>query len=441
MPDKFKQLENILNNCLLNVMVSVAGFRVKSFKAEKYKLMLQSYLGSDNEHHVLSSGIFHVKHSFKIQKPADERDLRDFLKSELKDILTGDVITIPTISNCGPHTLSMVVSNLLRLSILYGVAKATRLFFASLEKQELYFYRYWLLSGIKVNHKIEIIEGYSLLPITAVLRWPEIVRFNIPRQAAAMLRAKLILPFKELKSRRYLETKSFVFDFWGGLNKEGDIFLPTPEREKSLSLARLLRCLSLISNQAILPLIQSTHTGFRQFFLQPMFIDPRVKTNLFIAGGKWRAGSSTKEGIAPLLTYYSKLESEKLEDWLNIPIKFWVKSSATCDKEEAILFVAIALECFYLYEPMKNKIARDLPKKKTISIRAKQHLSMPEKVISQIKELYDLRSNIVHTGRISEKDINGIEGKIKTFQDICRLSILQGINLGSPPVWSNKKAE
>ncbi|MDE0482019.1 MAG: HEPN domain-containing protein [Candidatus Poribacteria bacterium] len=139
--------------------------------------------------------------------------------------------------------------------------------------------------------------------------------------------------------------------------------------------------------------------------------------------------------IKRLYENLAKLNKDTREK-LQIPIDRWIKSKTSQTAVDKIIDLGIAFEALYLSETDYNREIRF-----RFSLHAAWHLGKDkahrEELMKEFKTIYDWRSKVVHTGKLSKKAENVAQEFITNAQNLCRDSILKILEDGKFPDWND----
>ena len=134
--------------------------------------------------------------------------------------------------------------------------------------------------------------------------------------------------------------------------------------------------------------------------------------------------------------------NSSVEGKLKIPIERWIKSKADKELIDKIIDLGIAFESLYLSEGTREQLTLQF------RLRASWHLGKDKehrkKLMDKFKEIYNLRSQAVHSGKIPKKvrirkgeELTTTSEFIAKAQDLCRGSIMKILEDGEFPDWND----
>ena len=112
-------------------------------------------------------------YDIQIQDTKAEEAILNLLRNELKLFLRNDKNYFSSLSASSvivvgaerESPIEAILSNLSRATIVDGPDNAAKAFYASINRGYFLFHRYYLLTGIKVESEVRVLDGISLIPL------------------------------------------------------------------------------------------------------------------------------------------------------------------------------------------------------------------------------------------------------------------------------------
>ena len=337
---------------------------------------------------------------------------------------------------------------LLKISIAYGIEEAVSSFNKCTKETQGSFQYIRLLDGIRLKTEINVFDGIRLIPLPrSTSELPHYLRSHLPNVPKDFFAGKTLLlvdctvspifhkPFRASTIQEYDDQLNRIFR--SEIDSKDFPNLKTGD----LPLNLLCQALSL-----------ACHSEVRIFF-SAMFLAEDKLYNLSdgTRGGSSRTrprlgnfpevGQPEIEETKRLYDLLINLNSETQEE-LQIPINRWLKSKGNEDPIDIIIDLGIALEALYLSEGTREQLTLQF------RLRASWYLGKDKehrrKLIDAFKAIYDLRSQVVHSGKIPKtvkirkgEDPTTTSEFIAKAQDLCRDSILKILEDGKFPDWND----
>ena len=119
-----------------------------------------------------------------IQDAAIGEAILNLLRNELKEFICDDKTlsaSFDIVGGIGQSPIQDIMKNLAKEAIVEGPESAAKALYTSIARGHMVFQNYYLLSGIKVEREIQVLDGISLIPLpnsTAdlPLRWTPLLR-------------------------------------------------------------------------------------------------------------------------------------------------------------------------------------------------------------------------------------------------------------------------
>ena len=347
--------------------------------------------------------------------------------------------------------LSSLLGRLLEIALARGIDEAVSVFEAGSCPEGTYraFQHVALLEGIKLITEVQIFEGVRLVPLPSS---------EISEELLQSLHGFSGLPYAELLAF-FRNTSLLIIDrpgfsiFHQSYQKHQDDYfvenLPSQVKGTDVRFSDSLevksfqnlfcQALSLVCNSAV----QIVHAGWfwaedRSFNLNEIRIETGRHLNLY-ADPAESGESEIEEAIHLYKILISSLDSA-FGKKLQIAIDRWVRSWTNEDIVDSIIDLGIAFEVLYVPDSSRGEIRFKL------AVRAAWHLGSDKEdrfeLLKQFKQIYDYRSQAVHSGQLAppvkfgEEEVSMSQFIART-RDICRKSIVKVLEDERFPDWNS----
>ena len=382
-----------------------------------------------------------------------ESRLLDFIRTEFGPFIHGNKI----LSACfavlggapGGYPLERFLWQLLRISIVQGVAEAVLAFDRCTENTPGSFKVIALLEGMELDRKEQTFDGIQLVPLSdSPSRFPHYVPDlsdgAFARSVNSLKRKTLLIVDYSVFPMFYKPSRPTT-EFVDKLRKE---VFQTKIYSKDVShsdapnfFGQFCQALSLACNSPV------------QIALIWQFIAESELYNLYNRSttgmsGRWVDTnpwqSSVKAGEAHIekaKDLYKKLLKFKSGDRakLEIAIHRWMKSKTPESPIDQIVDLGIAFEALYVPDGRSGEITFKL------RVRAAWHLGKDKDdrsdLLAKFRDIYNSRSNAVHNGQLGRTvkfggDNISASEFIKEVQDLCHQSTMKVLEKGKFPDWN-----
>ena len=337
-----------------------------------------------------------------------------------------------------------LLRNLLVLAIVNGPAEAADAFAKCARNSSCTFHRFFLINGVTVPKRIDVVEGLALIPLPNSAsqlppHLPEIIaepRRFFPNSIDDLLGKTLARLEYEVSPvfHRPLHNISLQWE-------PEDHFRVRLKGGEVPDLDALFQALSLACRRSVKPVMVWTSlldyevfdlssymglgaNGFTSFHYGDTSDEPvQIK-------------SSHEDAIKILYRGLTVADAESREK-LRIPIDRWAKSTVEKEPLDQIIDLGIALESLYVPDGRSEVRYR-------LSHHAAWHLGRDKQhrqdLSEEFRQIYDARSDIVHTGRLRGRRVKptfNVSEFVSRAQDLCRQGITKIINAGEIPEWKD----
>ena len=383
-----------------------------------------------------------------------QTDIRDkvlnFVNQELADHIRDGRIHSATFAFAGGmgngSPIEDVVRNLVRRAIIDGPAIAAQAFIDCTTNSSCSFYRFFLLSDLRIDAPIEVFDGITLIPLPESVselppHLPLIVDMpdDYQRVSIQHLLAKTLLRV-EYEASPVFRRPEDSYTLKSGPEKHFEIKIKSEEIQ-DFDLSVFCEALGLASRRSIRPAMTWTS-----------LLDYEIFDLSSIRG----IGASSYSTIEPILrlghsdqveqcrldtiqTLYKALVQlpPETQEKLRIPIDRWMKSMEQDNTIDQIIDLGISLESLYVPDAQSEVSLR-------FALHAAWHLGQDEverkRLRKEFQEIYAARSDVMHTGQLRgrrAKSSFNVPDFVSRAQDLCWQGITSVIDAGKIPDWNN----
>ena len=373
-----------------------------------------------------------------------------FVNQELGEYIRDGKIHSATIAFAGGLTsgsqVEDVLQNLLRRAIVDGPSNAAKAFSDCTMKSSCSFYRFFLLTGVRIPASIEVFDGITLIPLPeSTSELPP----HLPYIHTEIDRSQPI-SLKDLLTKTIVRVEYEVSPIF---HRPSDsyTFESGPEQHFSVKLKG-----QEIPNPSLNALCQALAVAGRCGVESVMTWSSLLDYEIFDLSTTWGIGGSGYSSNIPhfglhdlvqlsapqmdtITTLYQGLTQVPTETWnrLRIPIDRWAKSMAEDNPLDQIIDLGIALESLYVPDSQGEVNLR-------FALHAAWHLGKNKKERRELREefrqIYAARSDVVHTGRLRGDRAKSTFNKlafVSRAQELCWQGINSIIEAGDIPDWSD----
>ena len=347
--------------------------------------------------------------------------------------------------------LSSLLGRILEVAIGRGIAEAVSVFDACSCPEGTYstFQCVALLDGIKLITEVQIFEGVRLVPLPSS---------EISEELLQSLHGFSGLPYRELLAF-FRNTTLLIIDrpgfsifhkssqkHQGGYFVENlpsqvegtDVRFPNSQAVNSFENV-FCQVLSLVCNSAV-QIVDKEWFWEEDKSFNPNDIRIGIGRHLKLYGTPTESGESEIEEARHLYQILKTSLNSADEKRLQIAIDRWVRSWTNEDSVDSIIDLGIAFEVLYVPDSGRGEIRFKL------AVRAAWHLGKDKedrnKLLKQLKQIYDHRSKAVHSGqpdppvKFGEDEVS-ISEFIARARDVCRKSIMKVLYDRRFPDWNS----
>ena len=443
--ERKQELRHLLNEALENLEIrprSKNRAQLPSMDIYRYKIELEQYWRSRSLN--LSSITMGYK-TYIVNKTVKAK-LLTFISDEFSLFIHEGKIQSASVfiagSGLNAYPLDVLLEQLLNIAVVHGTEKAVSDFDRYTEDKHASFQYFALLEGIRIETKIQILEGIKLVPLPpSTSELPNYLPcdFFIPGVSASSFIGKTILIIDASISPVFHKPSPKLFREVFQI-KAGENF---PNFKVDDFHQKFCQALSLACNSAAQISLEWRLLAEDELFnLNPLGVSgitQHYDTDPF--GSFTKVGETQIQKAKRLYATLVNLDSD-IEEKLQVPINRWIKSKAERNPVDKMIDLGIAFEALYL-----SDISETTELSFRLRLRAAWFLGKGKKhrkeLMKDFSQIYEWRSKPVHTGRLpnktkrtpfTQKEINEF---IKKAQDLCRKSIIKILEDGEFPDWNN----
>ena len=441
---KIAELEGLLSEALATVVIQRG--RSEQLSSTKYRMFLQKCRSVYDP--ALRGWVSSCKPEIR-QNEVKEKVL-GFVNRELVDYVRNGKLHSATIAfdggMGGGSPVEDVLQNLLRSAIVDGPAEAAQAFAECTTNSSCSFYQFFLITGVCIPAPVEVFDGITLIPLPESASelpphlphlWTEPDRYGAI-SVKDILKKTLVRVEYEVSPIFHRPAETYTLEsgpaehFNVRLKNEGT---PVPD------LNALYQALAVVGRCSVESVMTWTSlVDYEIFDLSTSWgIGPSSYSVVSLARNHEELVQLSSPQMDSIGTLYRGLTEVPTGTWtkLRIPIDRWAKSMAEENPIDQIIDLGIALESLYVPDAQGEATLR-------FALHAAWHLgkSKPErqKLREEFRQIYDARSDVVHTGQLRGKRARpsfDVSKFVSRAQELCWQGITSVIEAGETPDWSN----
>ena len=443
--NEIAELEGVLSKALKSLTVVKRG-QSEKLSVAQFRLLLQKCRTSYTPN--LSRLISRCEP--EIAQIEVNENLLAFVNRRLASHVRNGQIHSATIAFAGGLTsgspIEHVARNLLRRTVVDGPARAARAFADCATKPSCNFYRFFLITGVRIPAATEIFDGITLIPLPeSVAELPPHLPY-VPNESDPSSSIML----EELLGRTLVRVQYEVspifhrpaetYSFKSGPDQHFSIKLKGQEiPDPNLNI--LCQALAVVGRCSVQSVMSWTSLLDYEIF--------DLDTSWGIGGSGYGAtipvsglGETvqlSQSQMETIKTLYMGLTQLPTETWekLRIPIDRWAKSMTEENPIDQIVDLGISLESLYIPDSQGESRFR-------LASHAAWHLGKTkterQNLWIEFRDIYDARSHVVHTGRLRSKFAKpgfDVSKFVSRTQELCWQGITSVIGAGKIPDWSD----
>ena len=439
-----QELERLLIDALENVSIRLGQSEQMSHASLRPLLQLCRSVYSPDVRRLIASV------EPEITETEVEKKLLDIVRRDLSDHIQDGRIHSATIAFAGGLSdgspVEDVLRNLLLRAIVDGPGEAAQAFSDCTTSSSCNFHRFFLITGVSIPEPIEIFEGITLIPLPeSDSNLPPHLPYIPPEPAR-----KRSISIKDFMAKTLMRVEYEVSPIFhrpaetytlnSGPEKHFTIKLKGEEIPDP-NLDVLCQALSIASRCSVKSVMSWTSLLDYEIFDLSTYIGIGASGyTLFNPRRSFDESVLLKTPLVEAIkTLYRGLTELPPETWdkLRISIDRWAKSMAEKDPIDQIIDLGIALETLYVPDAQGEVRFR-------FALHAAWHLGknkpQRQKLREEFTEIYDARSDIVHTGQLRGKRAKSTfdaSAFVIRAQDLCWQGITTVIEAAKIPDWKN----
>ena len=424
---KVKALEHLLQQAMDSAVIR-DRHQGPSISKEEYSRLLASHRRSVDPNQRFLAARFQPE----ISDDRVRQCLLDVIRTTLGQYIHNDRLQSAVIVTGGlkdGFKISDLTNHLITIAFSRGAEHAARSFYKCAESSFVNMQFITLLDGMKIEHDIEISEGMRLVPIpNDVDNFPPYVITPAFGHYTDYYGRTLII-LDERVSPIFAHPSEMSIRSGRGPFIRTDVNTAYP----NFTVRDFCEALSLSANHIVNYVVWWTHFDPDEAYA--VQTSGQLPANSFSFHSKNTALEVNGEDIQRALSLYSARKdlSSIVSHKLRVPIDRWMRSKMDKNPVDVFINLGTALESLYL-----NDIQYAGELRFRMALRAAWHLGNNSNerllLIDDFKDIYDLRSQAVHTGNLNQK--NWTPEFMAKAQDLCLKSIVKIIEDGRFPNWN-----
>ena len=379
-------------------------------------------------------------YDIQIQDTAIAEAILNLLRKELQQFIRDDKTFSASFAIFGGagggSPIKDVLKNLIKEAIVGTPENVARAFYDSVARGYMVFQNYYLLTGIKVEKEVHVLDGISLMPLP-----------NSTADLPAHLPPTFNVSSVEFVSKTLLKVDVSVSPI---LHKpaEGYTFVSGPDEHfrtrvhsadvEDFHPGRFFHALTLVGEQPVQAALMWRHLSDYEIF------DLSMGTGSgYSSSSVSTAATSTnfsEAQISQAIDLYHKIVDLPPEvlNQLEIPIDRWMKSKTQQGYVDKMIDLGIAFESFFL-----RGISQEVTFRFSLrgSLYLEEDLEGRSRLKRELEQFYRYRSRAVHEGTLPDNvSVNGESVRTRQFiergQELFKQSLLKVIERRSLPDWS-----
>ena len=442
---KIVDLESLLSEALQSV--TIRRGQSEQFNPAQYRQLLQRCRAAydpEGSHWVSS-------YRPEISRIEVRERLLGFVNRELGDYVRDGRIHSATIAFAGGlgggSPVEDVLQNLLRRAIVDGPPKAAQAFVDCTTNSSCSFYRFFLLTGVRIPAPVEVFDGITLMPLPeSASELPPHLPFvgAEPDSFRAislndLLGKTLVRVEYEVSPIFHRPAESYTFE--SGPDQHFSVKLKGQEIPNP-NLNALCQALAVAGRCSVESIMAWTSLLDYEIFdlSTSRGIGASGYSSTMPLSGLHDSVQLRLSQMDTIKTLYIGLTQVPTATWekLRIPIDRWAKAMAEENPIDQIIDLGIALESLYVPDSQGESSYR-------LALHAAWHLGKSKadrrKLLKEFRQIYAARSDVVHTGRLRNERAKASFDMAKLVaraQDLCWQGITSVTKAGYiPPDWSD----
>ena len=381
--------------------------------------------------------------TFAFEPQVGDSEVREavlnLLRNELEQFLHEDRTYAATFAISGGlgsgSPIDDILKNLLKAAIVGTSQAAARAFYDEISSGYLPFQDFFLLTGVRVDHEVQVFNGISLIPLSnRGNELPGYLPVVFGRDSSEFL-SKTLLKV-DMSVSPVLHKPEPGYTLQSGPDKHFTLALCSAD-QADFHPGKFFQALTLVGDHPVLSAMRWIHMS------DELIYDLRIGPGSGYSSSSAGASSTifSEAQVHNAIDLYHKIVglSPELEQSLQIPMDRWMKSQTHQGYVDKMIDLGIAMESFYL-RGIRDELSF------RFRLRAALHLGESsedrKRLRKEFEQIYSCRSRAVHEGTLPEH-INvdgqriGIGQYIERSQELFRRSLMKVIHSGVLPDWES----
>ena len=362
-----------------------------------------------------------------------------FLRNELEQFIHEDRTYAATYAIFGGlgsgSSIDDILKSLLKAAIVGTPQAASRAFYDEVSCGYLPFQNFFLLTGVKVDHEVQVFDGISLIPLSNKGdELPGYLPLLFRRDSSDFLSKTLLRVDGSVSPVLYKPEPGYTLE--SGPDSHFTVAVRSAD-QSDFHVEKFFQALSLVGEQPVMSSMRWIHMSDEHIF--DLRIGPSSGYSWSLADAPTATISETQVGDAVDIYYKLVNLPSEVEQPLQIPLDRWMKSKTRQGYVDKMIDLGIAMESFYL-----RGIRGELSFR--FRLRAALHLGESSEERKRLKkvfqEIYEYRSRAVHEGTLPDH-VNvdgqnlGMGQYIERSQELFKGSLMKVIDSGVLPDWES----
>ena len=363
-------------------------------------------------------------------------ELELFIRNDKTFFASLSASTVIVADADGGSPIERILQNLTRAAIVDGPENAAREFYSSIARGYFLFQTYYLLTGIKVEEEVRVLDGISLIPLpNSTVDLPSHLPDIFDVSAGEFVSKTLLKVDVSVPLTLHKPADDYV-PVWGS-GQHFRTVVHSAEVEDFCP-QRFFQALTIVGEQPIQDSIM-----WRHFSDDEIFDLRRVTGFSFFSPSALSITATTdfsEAQVRQAIDLYHKVVglSQDVLDHLEIPIDRWKKSKTQQGYVDKMIDLGIAFESFLL-----RGISQEVTFRFSLrgSLYLEEGIEARRRLKRELQAIYDCRSRAVHEGTLPDKvTVNGENVPMGQFidrsQNLFKRCLLKVIESHQLPDWS-----
>ena len=379
-------------------------------------------------------------YDIQIHDTAIEEAILNLLREELQQFIRDDKTFSASFAILGGagagSPIKNVLKNLTKEALVSGADNAANAFYGGIARGYMVFQDYYLLTGIRVEKEVHVLDGISLIPLpnsTADLPAHLPPTFNV---SSVDFVSKTLLKV-DMSVSPILNRPAEVYTLASGPDEHFQTRVHSADAE-DFHPGRFFHALTLVGEQPVQAALMWRHLSDYEIFNLSMGIGSGYSSSSMSTAANPSTDFSEAQ-IRQAIDLYHKIVGlpQEVLNQLEIPIDRWMKSKTQQGYVDKMIDLGIAFESFFL-----RGISQEVTFRFSLrgSLYLEEDLEERSRLKRELEEFYGYRSRAVHEGRLPDTvSVNGESVRITQFiergQELFKQSLLKVIERRNLPDW------